>query len=222
MGYFSALLDPRIAIAEAPLSGEPAEVMAEEAPGIANAAPRRRLEFAVGRACARAAMSALGHARAPLPRDQDRLPLWPDDLVGSITHTDTWAAAAVARREDGFASVGIDLEPASELEVGLWSSICRPEEQARLASIRGMTPGLAAHLAFCMKEAAFKCQFPLSRAMLEFADLEIDVDAAAGTFTATFRAPAPPFRADDQLAGRFILSDDHIASAVAIMTERTP
>ncbi len=222
MGYFAALLDPRIAIAEAPLSDEAAGLMAEEVASVAEAVPRRRLEFAMGRACARTAMAALGHARQPLPRGRDRMPVWPGDLVGSITHTDAWAAAAVARRADGFAAVGIDLEPANELAVDLWTSICTPEEQAKLAAVAGLTPGLAAHLAFCMKEAAFKCQFPLSKAMLEFADLAVDADVDAGTFAATFRKSAPPFRTNDQLVGRFAVSGDHIASAVVITSERKP
>ena len=90
--------------------------------------------------------------------------------------------------------IGIDLEPADALAPDLWASICTPEEQAKLAVIRGMTPGLAARLVFCMKEAAFKCQYPLSGAMLEFADLAIDVDAEAGIFAAHFQKAAPPFR----------------------------
>jgi 4'-phosphopantetheinyl transferase EntD len=220
--YFAALLDPRIAIAEAPLRGEPADLAANEALSVAHAVPRRRLEFATGRDCARRAMAALGHAKAPLPQGQDRMPIWPADLVGSITHTDAWAAAAVARRGEGFVAIGIDLEPADALPPDLWSSICTPQEQAKLAVIGGITPGLAARLAFSMKEAAFKCQYPLSGAMLEFADLAINVDGEAGTFTATYRKAASPFHVDDRLVGRFAISAGHIASAVVLTSERAP
>jgi 4'-phosphopantetheinyl transferase EntD len=150
------------------------------------------------------------------------VPVWPADLVGSITHTDEWTAAAVARRDDGFVAIGIDLEPAEALSPDLWASICTPEEQTKLAAIRDMTPGLAARLAFCMKEAAFKCQYPISGAILEFADLAIDVDAEAGTFAATYRKAAPPFRVDDRLVGRFAISAGHIASAVVVTLERAP
>ena len=151
------------------------------------------------------------------------MPIWPDDLVGSITHTDEWAAAAVARRDQGFVAIGIDLEPADALPPDLWASICAPEEQAKLTVIRGMTPGLAARLVFCMKEAAFKCQYPLSGAMLEFADIAIDVDARSRNICAlhirrpchrsTFMigssdgSPSPP---------------EHIASAVVVTSERVP
>lgn len=222
MTYFAALLAPTIQIVEAPLIGEAPDLTADEALYIARAVPHRRLEFAIGRKCARMAMEALGHAPSPLLAGPDRMPIWPDDIVGSITHTRVWVAAAVARRKDGFAAVGIDLEPANELAADLWESICMPEEQAKLAAIGGMTPGLAAHLLFCMKEAAFKCQFPLSKAMLEFADLAIDVDVEAGMFSATFRKAVAPFHADDRLVGRFALSGDHIASAVVVTSECAP
>ena len=195
------------------MRGEPPDLPADEALGIAHAVPRRRLEFATGRDCARRAMAAPGHAKASLPRGQDRVLIWPDDLVGNITHTDDWAAAAVARRDQGFVAIGIDPEPADALPPDLWASVCTPEEQAKLTVIRGMTPGLAARFVFCMKEASFKCQYALSCALLEFADLAIDVDAQAGTFAATYHKIVPPFDVHDRLFGRFAISAEHIASA---------
>ncbi len=220
MSYFAGLLDPRIAIAEGPLNGHPEDLTAEEAISIAGAVAKRRLEFATGRKYARLAMAGFGRS-ASLPRGKDRMPIWPDDLVGSITHSGSWAAAAVARREDGFVAVGIDIEPANELAADLWVSICSQQERAQLSDIRDMTQGLAAHLVFCMKEAAFKCQFPVSGAMLDFADLAIGVDAGAGAFSATFRKAAAPFHVGDLLAGRFAVAGDHIASAVFMTSERT-
>ncbi|MFM9847919.1 MAG: 4'-phosphopantetheinyl transferase [Hyphomicrobiaceae bacterium] len=219
MPFFAGLLDPRIAVVEAPLIGEPSDLPVDEAISIAHAVPRRRLEFATGRDCARRAMEALGHIKVALPRGQDRMPIWPADLVGSITHTDAWTAAAVARRADGFVAVGIDLEPAEPLPPDLWASICSAEEQANVAAISGMTPGLAARLVFCMKEAAFKCQFPLSSAMLEFADLATNLDTGSGTFAATYQRAACPFRIGDRLAGRFAVAAGHIASAVVVTSE---
>jgi 4'-phosphopantetheinyl transferase EntD len=220
MGYFAMLLDLRIAVAEAPLRGELPDLPADEALSIAHAVPRRRLEFATGRDCARRAMAALGHARTSIPRGRDRVPIWPDGLVGSITHTDDWVAAAVARRDQGFVAIGIDLEPADELPPDLWALVCTPEEQAKLTVIRGMTPGRAARLVFCMKEASFKCQYTLSGAMLEFADLAIDVNAEAGTFAATYHKVVPPFDVHDQLVGRFAIFAAHMASAVVVTSEQ--
>jgi 4'-phosphopantetheinyl transferase EntD len=222
MGYFATLLDPRIAVAEAPLRGEPPELPADEAVSISQAVPRRQLEFATGRHCARAAMAALGCAKTSLPRGPDRLPIWPAGLVGSITHTRDRVAAAVARRDQGFAAIGIDLEPATALSPDLWASICAPDELERVMANCDLTPGLAVHLIFCMKEAAFKCQYVLSCTMLEFDDFAIDVDAEAGAFAASYRKVVPPFDIDHQLRGRFGIFSGCIASAVVLTSELVP
>jgi len=216
LGHFAKLLDPRIASAEALLTGEPPALYPGEEPGVTRAVQRRLLEFAHGRNCARTAMGMLNCAKMALPSQQDRTPLWPSGLVGSITHTDVLVAAAVARRSQGFEAIGIDLEPLAELPPALWGEVCNPSEQARLGTDGGITLGLAARLLFCMKEAAFKCQYPMSRTMLEFSDLAVAVDVPAGQFTATFLCAAPPFRVRDRLSGKFAVAADHIAGAVVI------
>jgi 4'-phosphopantetheinyl transferase EntD len=118
MTYFATLLNSRIAVAEAPLRGGLPDLPAE------HAVPCRQLEFATGRECARQAIAALGRAKTSLPRVPDRVPIWRDDLVGSITHTRDPVAAVVAQRDHGFATIGIDLEPATALLPDLWVSIC--------------------------------------------------------------------------------------------------
>ena len=74
-----------------------------------------------------------------------------------------------------------------------------------------------------MKEASFKCQYPLTCAMLEFADLAIDVDPDAGIFSATFQRAVPPFLTFTiGSSGRFAISARHIASAVVMTSEQVP
>lgn len=222
MGYFATLLDPKIAVVETALRGEPPDLPADEAHSIARAVPRRRLEFANGRVCARRAMAALGHAPVSLPTRPDRVPDWPHGLVGSITHTRDWVATAVARRDQGFAAIGIDIEPTTALSPDLWASVCGSGELEKSAAICDVPPGLAAHIIFCMKEAAFKCQYGLSRAMLEFEDFVIDVDAEAGTFAASYCKVVPPFDMHHRLHGRFALTAEYIASAVVLTSEQVP
>jgi 4'-phosphopantetheinyl transferase EntD len=210
MGFFDGLLDGRIAAVDMPIDGTISPLFAQEAAQIAKAVPRRQAEFAAGRACAHRAMEALGHPRVPLLRGEDRAPVWPEGLTGSITHTDQWAAAAIGRLSDGIAAIGIDLEPAEPLPPDLWSSICTDQERAQFS---GLSPAIAARLVFCMKEAAFKCQFPLSRTLLEFMDLQIVSGPEDGTFAAIFRRDAHPFRCGDRITGRFAICAGHIVSA---------
>jgi len=62
------------------------------------AIPKRRIEFALGRRCARESMMRLGvegARRLPVLRHGPRRPHWPEGLVGAITHSGDRAAAAV-------------------------------------------------------------------------------------------------------------------------------
>jgi len=213
MGFFEGLLDGRIAAVEMPIDGTVSPLFAQETAQIAKAVPRRQAEFAAGRACAHRAMAELGHPKVPLLRGEDRAPVWPEGLTGSITHTDQWAVAAIGRRSHGIAAIGIDLEPAEPLPPDLWSSVCTDQERAQFS---GLPLGIAARLVFCMKEAAFKCQFPLSRTLLEFTDLQIVSGPEDGTFAAIFERDAYPFKQADRLEGRFSIRAGHVASAVIL------
>ncbi len=73
------------------------------------AIPARHQEFCLGRAAARAALQQLGRAPVPILRGPQREPLWPDGIVGSITHINGLALAALAERRLS-TGIGIDLE----------------------------------------------------------------------------------------------------------------
>jgi enterobactin synthetase component D len=64
------------------------------------AAARRQIQFLAGRVCAREAISRLRPRvpAGPLPQGEEGCPVWPDGLVGSISHAESFATAAVARR----------------------------------------------------------------------------------------------------------------------------
>src|SRR5262245_29080334 len=85
---------------------ENGRLAAEEEAALGPACEVRVREFTLGRLCARRALEALGHAPVPILRGPGREPLWPDGLVGSITHTRRYCAAVVAPRTR-LVSVGI-------------------------------------------------------------------------------------------------------------------
>lgn len=124
--------------------------------------PRRQAEFLHGRLAARAALNAIDHAGRQVDIGEYREPLWPAGVVGSISHTRTFAAAAVARA-DRCAGLGIDLqEPVSgDFEPALLRNVLDAAESARLRegrSIGAYRVALAA--AFSAKESLFKALFP--------------------------------------------------------------
>lgn len=76
----------------------------------ANSNVRRRTAFVSGRVCAHRAMKELGLRPATVLRGEAREPIWPAGLVGSITHTTDYVAAAVARTKE-LSARGLDAEP---------------------------------------------------------------------------------------------------------------
>lgn len=76
---------------------------------VERSALRRRSEYLAGRRAARAALRECGIEAADVEIGDNRGPVWPEGYVGSITHSGTIAAAAVAlkRHANG---VGIDIE----------------------------------------------------------------------------------------------------------------
>lgn len=69
------------------------------------AVPKRRSEFLAGRACAALALRQAGQAE-DVPR-QERAPVWPAGIAGSITHSRDRAIAAVSAHYD---ALGLDCE----------------------------------------------------------------------------------------------------------------
>ncbi|MFW5875177.1 MAG: 4'-phosphopantetheinyl transferase family protein [Myxococcota bacterium] len=197
-------------------------LFAEEAASVRRAVDLRRREFAAGRRASRRALRLLGFAPRPIVARADRLPQWPPGCVGSITHTDRWCAAAVAPSRS-HRSLGLDAEPARGLDAALWSAVLTAEEGQML---RGRPP-VWARLLFSAKEAAYKCQYPLTGRMLGFHDLEVrlpptagggDLEAGpqTGPFEARFRVDAGPFGAGRSLPGRFMIAGGLILTAVAL------
>jgi 4'-phosphopantetheinyl transferase EntD len=169
-----------------------------EAPAVAAAVPARQAEFAAGRAAVRAALDALGLPAVAVPVGQTRAPVWPSGIVGSITHSDGLALAVLAPARQ-CAGLGFDAEPDAPFPEDLVESVTRPEERLWLA--RQPDPLTAARMIFVAKEAAYKCQFPASRAVLGFDALRIGF-GADGKVEAVFTIPVPPFAVGQRLKGR--------------------
>lgn len=195
----------------------------------ARAVPARRAAYHWSRALARRAMAGIGHEPAAVPKGASREPLWPPDLVGSITHCERYCAAAVAPREE-WASVGIDAEVAQLVAPGVVARIASAEEQQRLAG--AADPERATVALFSAKEAVYKVWFPLTGtwlgfhdAVVEFAD-DVARDAGGpcvGTFTARLLVP-PPVVGGRELAtleGRVAYHEGLVVTAIAVPTRPT-
>jgi len=171
---------------------------------VENAIERRRCEFAAGRRAARQAMAELGVVQQPVPSSDDRAPIWPDGLVGSISHTGDFCIAAVARA-DQYRSLGVDIEDSTPLEASLFEAICRPEELNWLKRQPRSERGLLAKLIFSAKEAAYKCQYPLTRRVFGFDGMTVEPNLSMQTFVAMIRNVTSCTGMPNRFTGRFHL-----------------
>jgi 4'-phosphopantetheinyl transferase EntD len=153
---------------------------------IAGASERRRREFAEARWCAREALRRLGVAPGAIPATPDGAPVWPEGVVGSITHKGGYRAAVVVRRED-LAGIGIDAEPDQRLPEGVLETIASPAELDRVEALLERSPGIAwDRLLFCAKEAAVKAAQPLGLGLAGVRSVRVtlELEAVGRTFSA--------------------------------------
>ena len=219
MTLSSRLFGPLIRTAEMDPGHADEQLLPGEQAAIANAVEKRRREFIAGRSCARRAMAALGEPPMPILQGEDRAPIWPPGLVGSITHTDSRCAAAVARIADGFQSLGLDIEPATPMATDLLHITCVPEERAYLDAQGATQRGLLGKVMFSAKESAYKCQYAVSREFLDFQAMRIYPDLAGGHFVAVFLRNAGPFVCGTELRGLLLVDQGYVMTAITLTTE---
>lgn len=210
-------LFPDVVVCEAidPAQSEAeAELFPEEAALVARALDKRRREFAAGRLCYRRALARLGLPPRALVNDADRAPMWPEDVVGSVTHTRGLCAVVLAPA-DTMRSLGIDVEPSTPMRDALWRRIATADEQRRIEASSAIEPGLMGKIVFSAKECFYKLQYPLTRQYLGFEDAEVAVDLEGGRFDVTFlRDAGDRFRRGDVLDGRFRIDDGYVVTAM--------
>lgn len=146
----------------------------EEALSMLNCVEVVRDRAAAARLAARLLLAGEGFPGWSMPRKHADATDWPPGYVGSLSHANEFAAAAIARREE-FAGIGVDIEPAEPLPSGLRDAVVFPRD------VSGAAWGaLADRIIFCAKEAAYKAVYPLDREVLGFADVTVDLVAGFG------------------------------------------
>ena len=208
------LLPASVIVVDGPIGDETASLLPEEQEEVRAAVAKRHREFAASRAHTRRALAQLGIAAGPLLSSPDRDPIWPDGIVGSISHMEGFCAVAVARSSD-VRALGIDLEPDVPLERSLWRLIATDRERQWLEGLPEGSRGRAARLLFSAKEAFYKCQFPSTREPLDFRDVELEVEPALGEFRVTLLRDAGPWRRGQSVGGRHACDSSLLVTAMA-------
>lgn len=215
-GLIAGLLPPYVAVAEGIIADWQTDLWPEEAAYVASACEKRRREFACGRHFARRCLRALGRPDGPLPASPDRLPRWPDGLVGSISHTDTYCAAAVAQA-DHIAGIGIDIEDLSRFRPELLDYVLSPGDvtSSLLGSRSDVDRRFGAAL-FSAKETLYKCLNCQEQVQLDFGDVGIEFIDGSNSFYGRLLRPAGRFAMGREFIGHYRIAGDQVATAMIL------
>ncbi|MEE8435751.1 MAG: 4'-phosphopantetheinyl transferase superfamily protein, partial [bacterium] len=155
---------------------------------------------------------------APILRGKGRAPLWPEGVVGSITHSGGMAAAAVADAHR-YAGIGLDLERVGRSSGRLMNRILRPEERATLLALPAAWREAAFATVFSVKEGIYKALNPATGVFLGFQDAAIEappsLDVSEGDLAwRLYRACGGAFPAGFRGQARFSLRGGYVLTAV--------
>jgi enterobactin synthetase component D len=123
---------------------------------------KRQIEFLCGRLCAKSCMESLGYTHPPvIPTGEDRAPVWPADLMGSISHTDRLATAVVGPAAQ-IESIGIDIERVIEEATPqmIKHICCDLDELEEISALQKISREEALTLIFSGKESLYKAVYP--------------------------------------------------------------
>lgn len=155
---------PGAVLALVEISDRMADLDPAEASLVAGSVAKRQREFSSARYAAHQASQLLGQIAKPLLRDDERRPLWPSRLCGSISHS-TVLAGALVTDAAAVGGIGLDIETAGRVENGLLDRLLTEREQRAL-------DGDPARL-FSAKEAVYKAVNPRLGRYIDFRDVEV-------------------------------------------------
>ena len=176
-------------VSERDLDGFQLHPLEQEALGDA-VSLKRRQDFTLGRAAARKSLSAIGFpVVSPVLRGEQREPLWPVGVVGSIAHSGTYGVAVAAWQQD-VPALGVDIQKIEERYTDeLIARFADPDEFDWVRSDPAKRTERAVKL-FSAKESIFKALYVLRRVWFAFDVAHLTPKACETGFLAQVRLPA--------------------------------
>lgn len=140
----------------------------------------RKNEYLLGRTCAAVAyQECTGNELFKLDSANDRSPIWPQEIVGSIAHNKKYVGAAVAKKPE-LLGIGIDFEEIGRAKLELSSHIRSNEDisyHPKFSDEELLT------LIFSTKESLYKALYPSVQKFFGFQDAALrQIDTDAGSF----------------------------------------
>jgi len=189
---------------------------------IRKAVPKRKAEFLAGRFCAKKALENVMKNPADVGIGDDRNPLWPDKVKGSISHCNTSAVAVVNNATD-IGGIGIDIEHSiSDTTIKNIRSQIVLQEEIKLFLHSSLTETTIFTIIFSVKESFFKAAYPIVKRYFDFdavTVLRIDPATRKILFKLNYDLH-PTLEKGMLLRGEFhMLDDDRLATLVTLPEE---
>ncbi|WP_224791284.1 4'-phosphopantetheinyl transferase family protein [Pseudomonas fluorescens] len=201
------------------LLGDDFQRSAIEVPAsIQRSVAKRQAEFLAGRICARAALQQLEGLSFSPAIGEDRAPVWPAHISGSITHS-TGRAAAIVAKKSHWRGLGMDLENLLNTERAerLAGEILTAPELQRMAAGRRDQLALRVTLTFSVKESLFKALYPIVQKRFYFEHAEVLEWTDAGAVRLRLLTDlSSEWRNGTELDAQFGVQDGQLLSLVSI------
>ena len=151
---------------------------------------KRKQDFILGRAAARKSLAAIGFpVVSPVLRGEQREPLWPVGVVGSISHSGSYGVAVAAWQQD-VPALGIDIQKVEERYTDeLIARFADPDEFDWVRSDPTKRTERAVKL-FSAKESIFKALYVLRRVWFACDVAHLTPKECETGFHASVRLPA--------------------------------
>jgi enterobactin synthetase component D len=178
---------------------------------------KRKAEYLAGRYSAMQALDKLGARVTNITTGHHRNPIWPPNIIGSITHTTSTAFSALAYKTD-FDHIGIDYEQIIEHSVAkdIASTIINDFEEQQLINWP-MSFEKALTLVFSAKESLFKALYPKVGHYFDFSSAEIlTISEEKNSFTIRLsQSLTQSLPKGMHFSGYFQATDQHILTVIA-------
>ncbi|PMU87653.1 MULTISPECIES: 4'-phosphopantetheinyl transferase [unclassified Pseudomonas] len=210
---FSTRFDPALLIA-----GDFQRSAVPPPASIQRSVAKRQAEFLAGRLCARAALQQLDNLDCVPAIGEDRAPVWPPHISGSITHSSGHAAAIVGHKAQ-WRGLGMDLENVLSLERAerLAGEILTADELQRMARLPREQHARLVTLTFSAKESLFKALYPIVQKRFYFEHAEVVEWSEHGQMRLRLLTElSGEWCHGTELVGQFAVDGDQLLSLVAI------
>lgn len=190
-------------------------ISAQELSLVGRTPVKRFNEFITGRICCKQCLAQLDVLDFPVLQDKFGLPVFPNHIVGSISHTKSDGIAILGKKSD-ILGVGIDIEEIGRIKENHLPIICTMEELDFLHQLNNLEQQLFSTLIFSAKEAFYKLAFSISTKEFNFKDLNISVTGTNSFAARLFKDLNKAYPAESELTGLHLISGTNLITVLQI------